>query len=348
MSTDHEPVVSLIVPCRNERHHIRDCLESLLANDYPAGKREILVMDGMSDDGTRDIVAEYAARGVGIGLLDNPRRITSTALNIGVAQARGSVVMLIGAHSVYPPSYVSQLVRELEASGADGVGGVCTTCAAGPDAIAMAIAVGQAHPFGVGNSWFRIGTREPRWVDTVPFGCYRRDVFDRAGGFDEELVRNQDDEFNLRLLRRGGRLRLVPAVASRYYARASLRQVSRMYYQYGRYKPLVIRKLGAIMTVRQVVPAAFVLSLVASLAIGAAVPAARIIAAGIALAYAGAAIAAALGTVRQHGVRCALALLAVFPVLHFAYGIGFLVGIVRLPLRGHGPGQPADAVPLSR
>lgn len=348
MSSDCEPMVSLIVPCRNERRHIRDCLDSLLANDYAAAKREILVVDGMSDDGTRDIVAEYAARGLGIALLDNPRRITSTALNLGVAGARGSVVMLVGAHSVYPPSYVSQLVRELEASGADGVGGVCTTCPAGSGAIARAIAVGLAHPFGVGNSWFRIGTREPRWVDTVPFGCYRREVFDRAGGFDEELVRNQDDEFNLRLLRRGGRLRLVPAVASRYYARTSLLQLSRMYYQYGRYKPLVIQKLGAVMTVRQVVPAAFVLSLAASLAIGAAVPAARMIAAGIALAYVGAAIAAALGAIREHGVRCALGLLAVFPVLHVSYGIGFLAGLVRLPFRAHGRSRAPDAVPLSR
>jgi glycosyltransferase involved in cell wall biosynthesis len=341
-------MVSLIVPCRNERRHIRECLESLLANDWAVARREILVVDGLSEDGTRDIVAGYAARDAGIRLLDNPRRITSSALNVGVAQARGSVVMLAGAHSEYPPSYISGLVAELVASGADGVGGVCTTCAGGSGAIARAIAVGLAHPFGVGNSWFRIGTREPRWVDTVPFGCYRREVFERAGGFDEELVRNQDDEFNLRLLRRGGRLRLVPAVASRYYARASLRQLARMYYQYGRYKPLVIRKVGAIMTLRQVVPAAFVLALMASLAAGVLLPAARGIAAGIALAYAAATVVAALGTVRRHGVRLALGLLAVFPVLHFSYGLGFLIGLVRLPFRAHGLSQAADAVPLSR
>lgn len=348
MSMDPEPVVSLIVPCRNERHHIRECLESLLGNDYPAARREILVVDGMSDDGTREIVAECAARAPDIRLLDNPRRITSAALNIGIAQARGSVVMLIGAHSVYPRSYIGELVRELDASGADGTGGVCTTCAGGRDAIATAIAVALAHPFGVGNSWFRIGTREPRWVDTVPFGCYRREVFDRAGGFDEELVRNQDDEFNLRLLRRGGRLRLVPSVASRYYARTSLHQLARMFYQYGLYKPLVIRKVGAIMTIRQLVPAAFVASLAASLVIGAVVPAARVLAGAIAIAYAATTVTAALGTVRQHGLRCALGLLAVFPVLHVGYGIGFLVGLARLPFRGRPLAAAADAVPLSR
>ncbi len=341
-------MVSLIVPCRNERYRIGECLGSLLANDYPAAQREILVVDGASDDGTRTVVGEYAARDPGIRLLDNPRRITSAALNVGIAQARGSVVMLIGAHSVYPPSYISELVRELETSGADGTGGVCTTCAGGPGAIAAAIAIALAHPFGVGNSWFRIGTREPRWVDTVPFGCYRRDVFDRAGGFDEELVRNQDDEFNLRLLRRGGRLRLVPSVASRYYARATLRQLARMFYQYGLYKPLVIRKVGAIMTIRQLVPAAFVLGLVASLLIGVSVPAARIVAGAIALAYAATMLTAAVGAVRQHGARCALSLLAVFPVLHFGYGIGFLVGLARLPFRRHPLAPAADAVPLSR
>jgi glycosyltransferase involved in cell wall biosynthesis len=343
-----DPMVTLIVPCRNERHHIRECLGSLLANDYPVASREILVVDGMSDDGTREILAGCVGRHPDIHVLDNPRRITSTALNIGVTHARGSVVMLIGAHSVYPRSYIRDLVRELAISEADGVGGVCTTSAGGRHPVATAIAVALAHPFGVGNSWFRIGSREPRWVDTVPFGCYRRDVFDRIGGFDEELVRNQDDEFNLRLLRRGGRLRLIPAVASRYYARTSLGQLGRMFYQYGLYKPLVIRKVGAIMTLRQLVPAAFVLSLAASVAIGAASPALRALPAGIALAYAAAAFGAAIGAVGHRGVRCALALLVVFPVIHLSYGFGFLLGLLRLPLRGHGLKPAAAVVPLSR
>src|SRR5690606_23824190 len=153
--------------------------------------------------------------------------------------------------------YVSGLVGWLERSGADGVGGVCETLPGADTPTARAIAVAMAHPFGVGNSWFRIGVREPRLVDTVPFPCYPMELFRRIGGFDEELVRNQDDEFNARLLQRGGRLLLVPGVVSQYYARTRLRNLARMFFQYGLFKPAVIRKTGAVLTVRQLVPAAF-------------------------------------------------------------------------------------------
>jgi len=348
MTARELPLVSLVVPCRNEERHIGACLDSLLENGYPVDRLEILVVDGSSDDGTRTLVTAAAWTHSSVRLLENPRRITPAALNIGLAQAHGSVIMLIGAHSTYPRGYIRSLVDELDASGADGVGGTCTTCPGADTAVAAAIAVALAHPFGVGNSWFRIGTREPRWVDTVPFGCYRRDVFDRIGGFDEELVRNQDDEFNLRLLRRGGRLLLVPAVASRYYARASLGQLARMYYQYGLYKPLVIRKVGAVMTVRQVVPAVFVVALGGSLLAGALVPQARLLAAAIALLYTAAAAGAALGALPRHGVRAAAALLAVFPVLHVSYGTGFLVGALRLIGLSHRRAPATHAVPLSR
>jgi Glycosyltransferases, probably involved in cell wall biogenesis len=348
MTAPELPLVSLVVPCRNEERHIGACLDSLLESGYPLDRLEILVVDGSSDDGTRALVAAAARKHSSVRLLENPRRITPAALNIGLAQAHGSVIMLIGAHSTYPGGYIRSLVDQLDASGADGVGGTCTTCPGADTAVATAIAVALAHPFGVGNSWFRIGTREPRWVDTVPFGCYRREVFDRIGGFDEDLVRNQDDEFNLRLLRRGGRLLLVPAVASRYYARASLGQLARMYYQYGLYKPLVIRKVGAVMTVRQVVPAAFVAALGGSLLVGALIPQARFLAAAIALLYTAVAAVAALAAVPRHGTRAAMALLAVFPVLHVSYGAGFLVGALRLIGLSHRRAPATHAVPLSR
>lgn len=348
MTVPDLPMVSLIVPCRNEARHIGACLDSLLDESWPADRMEILVVDGMSDDGTRPLVAARAARHAGLRLLDNPRRITPAALNLGIAQARGSVIMLIGAHSTYPRGYIRTLVDALESSGADGVGGTCITCPGADTALAGAIAVALAHPFGVGNSWFRIGTREPRWVDTVPFGCYRREVFDRIGGFDEELVRNQDDELNLRLLRRGGRLLLVPAAASRYYARTTLGQLARMYYQYGFYKPLVIRKLGAVMTLRQLVPAAFVAALGGSLLLAAIVPQGRLLPGIIALAYVAAASGAALAAGARHGARCGLALLAVFPVLHISYGAGFLAGALRLTGFTHRRAPATSAVPLSR
>jgi hypothetical protein len=252
------------------------------------------------------------------------------------------------AHAVYPPDYLPRLVAALEETGADNVGGRLVTLPSEQTALARAIALVLAHPLGVGNSYFRIGTAQRRWVDTVPFGCYRREVFPRVGLFDEELVRNQDDEFNLRLIRRGGRILLLPDVVSYYYARGSRRHLARMYYQYGWFKPLVARKVGRVMTLRQLIPAGFVTALGAGAALA---PVWRPAAAGLAvlvtvygLLVAGASVHAG----RRHGARCAAALAGVFPILHLSYGAGFLRGLFHMLVRGRARWREAAAVPLSR
>jgi hypothetical protein len=166
-----------------------------------------------------------------------------------------------------PGNYLAGLVEWLEKSGADNVGGVWRILPGADTAMARAIALGLAHPFGVGNAYYRIGTSTTtRWVDTVPFGCYRREVFSRCGRFDEDQVRTEDDEFNLRLRKNGGRILLVPEISIDYYARERLSQVWRMYYQYGYFKPMVARKLGwDLLSLRHLVPSLFVLTLGASL-----------------------------------------------------------------------------------
>ncbi len=205
----------------------------------------------------------------------------------------------------------------------------------------------MGHPFGVGNAHFRIGARKPRDTDTVPFGCYRRSLFARIGMFDEELVRNQDDEFNHRIIRNGGRVRLIPDVVCYYYARGSLRKAARMFFQYGVFKPLVARKVGRFMTLRQLVPALFVASLVGS-AVGALLwRPLGYVGAGIAAVYALCVGACALPVVRSHGIRCAFALTRALPVVHLSYGIGFLRGL-RHALLGRSRWRDPTAVPLSR
>jgi glycosyltransferase involved in cell wall biosynthesis len=315
------------MPCRNEAAYIGPCLESILATDYPLDRVEVLVADGRSDDGTREIVERWAARHSCIQLLDNPARITPTALNTAIRAATGDVIIRMDAHGVYPRDYVSRLVTALQETGADNVGGVVVTLPADDTPAARAIALAFAHPLGVGNAYFRIGVAGPRWVDTVPFGCFRRELFDRVGMFDEELVRNQDDEFNLRLIGHGGRILLLPDVVSLYYGRRSLGAVARMFYQYGYFKPLVARKAERIMT-RQLVPPLFVLSLVATAAVGIGAPVARVAFAGIAAAYAALVLTGAALVARKHGVRCAAALATVFTVMHVCYGVGYLRGIL--------------------
>ncbi len=343
------PFVSIIVPCRNERTEIGPCLESVLAGDYPADRLEVLVVDGQSDDGTRERLNELAARDARVRVLDNPRRLTPTALNIGLRAARGGVIVRVDAHSQYPPDYVRALVGWLVRSGADNVGGVCRTVPGGPGAQARAIAVALSHPLGVGNSQFRINPRkaDAREVDTVPFGCWPREVFARIGGFDEELVRNQDDEFNHRLRRAGGRVLLVPGVVTTYVARSTYRQLARMMYQYGHYKPLAARKLGHIPTLRQVVPPAFVTALGVSLLLAPVSATAATCAAAIAGTYAISALAAALAEARRAGMSVGLRLGACFAVMHVAYGIGYLHGVWRFVVRRRGVPNAA-AIPMSR
>jgi glycosyltransferase involved in cell wall biosynthesis len=321
------PTVSIVVPCRNEEAYIAGCLDSILASDYPEDRLDILIAEGRSSDRTREILAAYAAAHPRIVLLDNLTGSTPAGLNLAIRRASGDVIVRMDAHVQYPPDYVRRLVEGLEESGADNVGGVLETVPTEDTPVARAIAIGLAHPFGVGNSYFRTGTRERREVDTVPFGCYRREVFDRIGLFDEQLIRNQDDEFNFRLIRRGGRVVLLPHVFCRYFARRSLRHLAQMYYQYGYFKPLVARKVGRLMTVRQLVPAILVGSLLATVPMSPWLPAARWASLLIAAMYGGFVLVCSAATARTEGVRCAMALAAVFPTLHFSYGAGFLRGI---------------------
>ncbi|HVH68407.1 MAG TPA: glycosyltransferase family 2 protein [Gemmatimonadales bacterium] len=344
----HRPFVSLVIPCRNEAAYVGPLLDSILANEYPHDRLEVLIVDGMSDDGTRDVIAAYRRRYPVIEMLDNPKRITPCALNLGIGRARGAIIMRMDAHANYPPNYVAGLVDWLERTGADYVGGAWVTLPADATPTARSIAAVLAHPFGIGDSHYRLGTNEVREVDTLPFGAFRRELFDRVGLFDEELVRNQDEEFSFRVLRAGRRILLVPGVVSSYYARRSLRQLARMFYQYGLYKPLVALKIGRIMTLRQVVPGAFVLSLLMTAFAAPWVAAARTVGAGIAGAYLALDAGCALALGWRHGARVGLAAAGVFPLVHVCYGWGFLRGAVALLARSRGRPFDLRSTPLSR
>jgi glycosyltransferase involved in cell wall biosynthesis len=326
------PLVSIVIPCRNEEKHIARCLDSVLASDYPRERLEILVADGQSNDGTRPILVRYVALHPTIVLLDNPRGTIPAGLNVAIRAASGDIVIRMDAQARYPIDYISRLVAALQESGADHVGGTIVTLPADNSPTAKAIAVGLSHHFGLANP--------------VAFGCCRRELFDRIGMFDEELIRNQDDEFNFRLVTQGGRVLPLPDILCRNFACYSFRQLARMYYEDGYFKPLVARKAGRPMTGRQLIPAVLVgcLSSLAALALW--IPAARYLFALLAGSYLVLVVLFAAGAARSHGLRCAAALTLVFPVLHFSYGSGFLQGI-RDHLVAHGTPRPG-ALQLSR
>jgi glycosyltransferase involved in cell wall biosynthesis len=291
---------------------------------------EILVVDGMSTDGTRDIVTGYTRQHPSVRLLDNARLTTPAGLNVGVQEASGDIIIRVDAHASYPADYVSKLVAWLQRSDADNVGGVVLTRPGSAGAMARAIACALSHPFGVGNSHFRIGAGRPRYVDTVPFGCYRRSVFERVGLFDEELIRNQDDEFNMRLIRAGGRILLVPDIKVEYAARDTLVKVARMTYQYGLFKPLAAAKLGGVFTLRQLVPPAF-LAILSALVLGSPWwPALRGGLAGVVGLYLVSNVLAATSTRSPVGITSRSLMCLVFPTLHLSYGLGYLIGAARL------------------
>lgn len=343
------PFVSVIIPCRNEAGWIARCLDSIIATDYPNEKLEVLVVDGLSNDGTQAIIDNYALQHSFIKRIDNAKQITPTALNIGVLAAKGDVIMRMDAHYEYPSHYISRLVSSLVANSADNVGGIVVMHPANGTVMARAIAVAVCHPFGVGNAYYRIGAPEPRWVDTVPFGCYRKDVFERIGLFDEELVRNQDIEFNLRLRNNKGNTLLIPDVILHGHARDSLVKMARMYYQYGYFNPLVIRKLGGRISFRQAVPPTFVLSLILGCLLASC---SFWMLLGLCLVIAVYAIPLAACSIRaafRHDVGCGMALFLVFPTLHISNGLGTLKGIFDfLIIRKRIAATRAQNIPITR
>ena len=326
------PTVTIIMPIRNEAEFVRRSLGAVLVQDYPPECLEVLVVDGMSDDGTRRIVREMFERSKvemsqcsSLQLLDNPERIVPTALNIGLEHANGDIIIRVDGHCEIVPDYVRRCVAILEEAGADCVGGAMETV--GRTVMAESIALAQSAPFGVGGVAFRTGSDEGRYVDTLAFGAYRREVFERIGNFDEELVRNQDDEFNFRLTQAGGKIWLDPSIQSVYYSRASLQGLWKQYFEYGLYKVRLIQKRGAVPSWRHLIPGGFVLGLIFSLLLALLTGRKRwaLIVVGP---YAAANLAASLWAARARA-RLLPWLPPAFATLHLAYGLGFLWGLWR-------------------
>lgn len=328
----HLPMVSVIIPCYNEAGYIGPFLESLALQDYDKSRMEVIIADGMSKDGTREEINRYRSAFSHFVLLDNPQRYVPHALNHCIRRASGDIVIRLDVHCAYPDHYLSACVRHLMESEADNVGGMLETVPGADTREARAIAAALGHPFGVGNALFRTGHSEPVFTDTVPFGCFSKSLFGRIGLFDEELLRNQDDEFNGRILRSGGRILLVPSICTRYFARPKRRQLWKMYFQYGLFKPLVIRKLGKPATLRQCVPPLLVGGLFLSLMLMLFFPAFYPLFAVPAVLYVMLLIAFSITAGGRKGLVAQL--LLTFPVLHFAYGCGFIAGLLRLISQG--------------
>lgn len=342
------PFVSIIIPTRNEEKYIGLCLNSVIANAYQKDKIEILVIDGMSEDRTRELVKEYVRKYSYIKILDNPNKIKSNALNIGIKKATGDYILIIDGHTVISKDFIKKNSEFLQKSKIECVGGILITLPVNNRSISQSIATALSHPFGVGNAYFRIGSKKPRLVDTVPFGCYKKEVFQKIGLFDEDLIRNQDDEFNLRLIKNGGKILLVPEIVSYYYARGSLYNLWKMYFQYGYFKPLVAQKVGTVLTWRQLMPPVFVASTAGSLILGVVYkPFILIFFLTLGL-YILVNLVFSIKIGLEKKLKNIFFLFITFATLHFSYGFGYLKGCFDIVILKKYKKKKIKDMPLTR
>lgn len=320
-------IVSVISPCRNEAAYIRPFLESVLAQRLPAGVTlEVFIADGQSDDGTRESIDEYARAYPGIEVLDNPRRIVSTGLNAAIRRARGDVILRMDAHTIYAPDYIAECLRSLDKTGADNVGGPWVPKGSGY--ISAAIAQAFSSPLVSGGGKAHHAAYEGP-VDTVYLGCWPRQTFEKFGLFDEDFVRTQDSELNLRIHRGGGKIWQTPAIRSWYVPRPSLAQLARQYTQYGYWKARVIKKHMLPASVRQLVPGGFLAALLVLAVLTPFVSWAGWAFAALALAYAAAVCVGSLLTCAAPGQWKLLPIMPlVFAIYQLSYGYGFWRGLV--------------------
>jgi succinoglycan biosynthesis protein ExoA len=311
-------VVTLIVAMRNEEQHVERCVRSLLAQDYPHDRLEVLFMDGRSADRTREIVSNLIEQRPGFLLIDNPDKIQSIAWNLGIERARGDLIGIVSGHSELAPNYVTCAVETLARTGADLVGGPAR--AESETVVGDAIAIAMSTRFGVGGAEFRYATSESE-VDTVFMGVCKRELYERIGGFDAEMVRNQDDELSYRLLEHGGRIVCNPDIRSVYRNRATLRSLWIQYFDYGRWKVRVMQKHRRQMRPRHFVPPLFV----TALGITALAPP---LFAGVGLVYGTTTlVVSAVLAMRTRRVDVLPYLPVAFAILHIGYGAGFLKGL---------------------
>jgi succinoglycan biosynthesis protein ExoA len=337
------PLVSIVLPCRNEQGCIQESLDSILKQEPFEGELEILVADGMSTDGTREYLEQAAKAHPQVRVLDNPGRIVSTGLNAAIRAARGDIIVRTDAHTIYAPDYVRQCLTVLRETDADNVGGPMRTTAR--TFMERAIRAVFHSGFAVGGARSHFASYEG-YVDTVIYGCWKKEIFERIGCFDEELVRNQDDEHNFRLTRSGGKIYQSGRIRSWYHVRGSLKTLFRQYMQYGYWKVLVVRKHRMPASWRHIVPGAFV-GCLCLLAVGGLFwTPALWAAAGLAVLYIATTFAAAVII----AARTQWMFLPVLPVViacfHFGYGYGFLRGILDFVIRENAP--EAKFVQLTR
>ena len=326
LAEDELPPVSVVMPIRNEGDFIERSLGAILAQDYPPGKLEVVVVDGMSDDDTRDRVAALAGGTIPVRLLDNPSRFVPAAMNIGIRASSGSVIVRVDGHTIIAQDYVRCAAQALHRTRAHNVGGLM--CPVPEGHVRRSVTAATSSRFGVGAAVFHYSETE-READTVYLGTYPKWVLEHIGMYDEEFVRNQDDELNDRLRKAGGRVMLCPEIRSDYYPRTTLTKLAKQYFQYGWWKVRCYQKHPRDVSLAHLVPGAFALALVGGAVLMPFIGIVRLLWVAMLSVYAAGAVAFSVAAGRTHGWTIVPTTGLVFPIVHLSYGFGFLLGAFR-------------------
>lgn len=332
-------MISIILPIRNEFKFISKTLDSIINQNYPKDGFEIIIADGMSSDGTRKIIHNYQNIYPNIIIIDNPELAVPSGFNLALNESIGEVIIRIDGHSEVHKDYIKNCIKLINSVDADCVGGPTKHIAEG--IFGRLINIAQSSRFGVGGVTFRKDAKIGEYVDTLAFGAYKRDVFEKIGGYDEELIRNQDDEFNFRLIQSGGKIWLDPLIKSAYYPRNNLKKLFIQYFQYGFYKVRVIQKRRSIASWRHLIPGVFVISLLVAVLIIriSHLPFYIIWGSYIATNFVATFMSLFNSVNSKPNQKINLStsihishifLPIVFFILHFSYGLGFIVGLIKL------------------
>jgi succinoglycan biosynthesis protein ExoA len=321
-------MLSVVMPCRNERQHIEACVRSILAQERPPGGIEIIVVDGLSDDGTRELLQTLAKEHPELRVVDNPRRVTPCAMNAGIREARGRYIAILGAHCQYAPDYLSTCVALLhEHPEVSCVGGPAVST--GKGLFGQAVAAAMSHPVGIGDAKHRYPTYEG-YAEGACYPVFRREVFDKIGFYDEMLVRNQDDELNYRLAKHGEKVFLSPRARYSYFIRETPSKLFRQYFEYGYWRVAVLRKHRIPASFRQVVPPLFMAVMLTSVILGLSLPGWwRLTAGAIPMLYGVSLLT--VGAMQSHktGWRVAGLFPVAVTIMHVAYAMGFVRGMMK-------------------
>jgi glycosyltransferase involved in cell wall biosynthesis len=325
------PFVSAIVPCLNEERFISACLDSIIANDYPKDRMEILVVDGGSSDKTKDIIKIYASKNSYLKLLDNPRKITPAAMNVGIKNSKGEIIIKMDAHSLYQKDYISKCVSHMLESGAENVGGILKTIPFANDLPSEAIAICLSHPFGAGMSDFRTGSGGPQKTDAVAFGCYKKKTLESVGGFNENLAKTEDLELNSRIKKAGGEIMLFPDIVAYYYPTSNtLKKFFRHNFSDGFWLTYPIKFNFFALSLKRLIPAFFVFFLSAFLLLSPLSFLARLFVDFILGSYLFLSLLFSAQIAVRKGAKYFFAMPAVFVCRHVGYGAGSLWGLLKI------------------